>query len=80
MYKFRSMVTDAEERLKDLLQHNEVSGAMFKMKDDPRVTRIGKFIRKTSIDELPQLLNVIKGEMSLVATPAAKRSKRIYLL
>ncbi|MGW6190394.1 sugar transferase [Bacillus mycoides] len=66
MYKFRSMVTDAEEKLKDLLQHNEVSGAMFKMKDDPRVTKIGKFIRKTSIDELPQLLNVLKGEMSLV--------------
>ena len=66
MYKFRSMVTDAEDRLKDLLQHNEVSGAMFKMKDDPRVTKIGKFIRKTSIDELPQLLNVLKGDMSLV--------------
>ncbi|EEL03486.1 Sugar transferase [Bacillus cereus BDRD-ST196] len=66
MYKFRSMVTDAEEKLKDLLQHNEVSGAMFKMKDDPRVTKIGKFIRKTSIDELPQLLNVLKGDMSLV--------------
>ncbi|MGG5795535.1 sugar transferase [Bacillus nitratireducens] len=66
MYKFRSMVTDAEEKLKDLLQHNEVSGAMFKMKDDPRVTKIGKFIRKTSIDELPQLLNVLKGEMGLV--------------
>ncbi|MEG7862608.1 sugar transferase [Bacillus mobilis] len=66
MYKFRSMVTDAEELLKDLLQHNEVSGAMFKMKEDPRVTKIGKFIRKTSIDELPQLLNVLKGNMSLV--------------
>ncbi|PEF36127.1 sugar transferase [Bacillus wiedmannii] len=66
MYKFRSMVTDAEERLKDLLQRNEVSGAMFKMKDDPRVTKIGRFIRKTSIDELPQLLNVLKGDMSLV--------------
>jgi len=66
MYKFRSMVTDAEEKLKDLLQYNEVSGAMFKMKDDPRVTRIGKFIRKTSIDELPQLWNVFKGDMSLV--------------
>ncbi|ARO57662.1 TPA: sugar transferase [Bacillus cereus] len=66
MYKFRSMVTDAEEKLKDLLQHNEVSGAMFKMKEDPRVTKVGKFIRKTSIDELPQLINVLKGEMSLV--------------
>ncbi|HHQ2456100.1 sugar transferase [Bacillus cereus group sp. MYBK245-2] len=66
MYKFRSMIVDAEERLNDLLKHNEVSGAMFKMKDDPRVTRIGKFIRKTSIDELPQLFNVLKGDMSLV--------------
>jgi exopolysaccharide biosynthesis polyprenyl glycosylphosphotransferase len=66
MYKFRSMVTDAEKRLEDLLHQNEVSGAMFKMKDDPRVTKIGKFIRRTSIDELPQLINVLKGEMSLV--------------
>ncbi|MGN4821046.1 sugar transferase [Bacillus cereus group sp. MYBK139-2] len=66
MYKFRSMVTDAEKRLEDLLDQNEVSGAMFKMKDDPRVTKIGKFIRRTSIDELPQLINVLKGEMSLV--------------
>lgn len=66
MYKFRSMVSDAEERLKELLKYNEVSGAMFKMKDDPRITRIGKFIRKTSIDELPQLFNVLKGDMSLV--------------
>ncbi|KWZ85246.1 undecaprenyl-phosphate galactose phosphotransferase family protein [Heyndrickxia coagulans] len=66
MYKFRSMVSDAEEKLKDLLKYNEVSGAMFKMKEDPRVTRIGKFIRRTSIDELPQLWNVFKGDMSLV--------------
>ncbi len=66
MYKFRSMVSNAEEKLQELLQHNEVSGAMFKMKDDPRVTKIGKFIRKTSIDELPQLFNVLKGDMSLV--------------
>ncbi|WP_144560132.1 sugar transferase [Shouchella miscanthi] len=66
MYKFRSMVSNAEELLHDLLKQNEVSGHMFKMKDDPRVTRIGKFIRKTSIDELPQLLNVLKGDMSLV--------------
>ncbi|MGE7896713.1 sugar transferase [Bacillus cereus] len=66
MYKFRSMVTDAEKKLKNLLQYNEVSGAMFKMKDDPRVTKIGKFIRKTSIDELPQLFNVLRGDMSLV--------------
>ena len=66
IYKFRSMASDAEERLKELLSLNEVTGAMFKMKDDPRVTKVGKFIRKTSIDELPQLFNVLKGEMSLV--------------
>ncbi|MDF2013278.1 sugar transferase [Priestia megaterium] len=66
MYKFRSMIVDAEEKLGELLTLNQVSGAMFKMKDDPRVTRIGRFIRKTSIDELPQLWNVFKGEMSLV--------------
>lgn len=79
MYKFRSMVTDAEERLMDLLQHNEVSGAMFKMKDDPRVTKIGKFIRKTSIDELPQLINVLKGEMSLVGPrPPLSREVKEY--
>lgn len=66
MYKFRSMASDAEERLKELLALNEVSGAMFKMKDDPRVTKIGKFIRKTSVDELPQLFNVLRGDMSLV--------------
>lgn len=66
MYKFRSMVFNAEEKLAELLKYNEVSGAMFKMKDDPRITKVGKFIRKTSIDELPQLFNVLKGEMSLV--------------
>jgi exopolysaccharide biosynthesis polyprenyl glycosylphosphotransferase len=66
MYKFRSMVSDAEEKLVELLQFNEIEGAMFKMKEDPRITIIGKFIRKTSIDELPQLWNVLKGDMSLV--------------
>jgi len=66
MYKFRSMVSNAEEKLQQLLEHNEVSGAMFKMKEDPRVTKIGSLLRKTSIDELPQLFNVLKGEMSLV--------------
>ncbi len=66
MYKFRSMVIDAEERLYKLKDKNEMSGPMFKMKDDPRITKIGRFIRKTSIDELPQLFNVLKGEMSLV--------------
>lgn len=66
IYKFRSMVVNAEELKKKLAKHNEMSGPMFKMKDDPRITKIGKFIRKTSIDELPQLINVLKGEMSLV--------------
>lgn len=66
MYKFRSMVPNAEEQLKSLLNKNEASGAMFKIKDDPRVTRLGHFLRKTSMDELPQLVNVLKGDMSLV--------------
>lgn len=66
MYKLRSMYTNAEDKLKDLLDKNEISGAMFKMRDDPRVTRVGRIIRKTSIDELPQLINVLRGEMSLV--------------
>ncbi|SDS28163.1 Sugar transferase involved in LPS biosynthesis (colanic, teichoic acid) [Paenibacillaceae bacterium GAS479] len=66
MYKFRSMVSNAEELLPQLLTQNEIEGAMFKMKEDPRITRIGRFIRRTSIDELPQLWNVVKGEMSLV--------------
>ena len=66
MYKFRSMVVNAEELKEKLHEKNEMSGPMFKMKDDPRITKVGKFIRKTSIDELPQLVNVLKGEMSLV--------------
>ena len=66
MYKFRSMVQNAEELKEKLQEQNEMSGPMFKMKEDPRVTKIGKFIRKTSIDELPQLFNVLKGDMSLV--------------
>lgn len=66
IYKFRSMVSDAEDLKENLLIKNEMSGPMFKMKNDPRVTKIGKFIRRTSIDELPQLFNVLKGDMSLV--------------
>ena len=66
MYKFRSMVINAEELKEQLESQNEMSGPMFKIKDDPRITNVGKFIRKTSIDELPQLINVIKGDMSLV--------------
>ncbi len=66
MYKFRSMYADADERLEELLDKNEVEGAMFKMRDDPRVTRIGRFIRKHSIDEFPQFVNVLLGQMSVV--------------
>lgn len=66
IYKFRSMVINAEELKEKLEKQNEMSGPMFKMKDDPRITKVGKFIRKTSIDELPQLWNVLKGDMSLV--------------
>jgi exopolysaccharide biosynthesis polyprenyl glycosylphosphotransferase len=70
VYKFRTMVADAEQRLPEVEHLNEVSGPVFKIKDDPRVTRLGKFLRKTSIDELPQLFNVLKGEMSLVGPRA----------
>lgn len=66
MWKFRSMYRDADERLAELKGQNEIAGAMFKMKDDPRVTRIGRFIRKHSIDEFPQFLNVFLGQMSVV--------------
>jgi exopolysaccharide biosynthesis polyprenyl glycosylphosphotransferase len=66
MHKFRSMVINAEELLDKLKDKNEMSGPMFKIKEDPRITKIGRFIRKTSIDELPQLFNVLVGEMSLV--------------
>ena len=64
--KFRSMVVDAEARLAELADRNEADGPIFKIADDPRITRVGRFIRRTSLDELPQLLNVLRGEMSLV--------------
>jgi exopolysaccharide biosynthesis polyprenyl glycosylphosphotransferase len=66
VYKFRSMYKDADARLADLMVHNEVQGPLFKIKDDPRITPVGRFLRNTSFDEIPQLINVIKGEMSLV--------------
>lgn len=66
MFKFRSMVPEAENLLDKLRDKNEMTGPMFKIKKDPRVTKVGRFIRKTSIDELPQLFNVLEGEMSLV--------------
>jgi lipopolysaccharide/colanic/teichoic acid biosynthesis glycosyltransferase len=66
MYKFRSMRVDAEDRLAALQQQNEASGPVFKMRNDPRVTRVGGFIRRYSIDEVPQFLNVLSGEMSVV--------------
>ncbi|MGE6573989.1 sugar transferase [Paenibacillus xylanexedens] len=79
MYKFRSMVANAEDLLEQLIDQNEVNGNMFKMKNDPRITRIGKFIRKTSVDELPQLWNVFRGEMSLVGPrPALPREVKNY--
>lgn len=65
-YKFRSMKPHAEQELDQLLQYNEMEGPTFKIKDDPRITRVGRFIRKTSIDELPQLWNVLRGDMSIV--------------
>jgi exopolysaccharide biosynthesis polyprenyl glycosylphosphotransferase len=74
-FKFRSMHIDAEERLTELLAQNEADGPVFKMKTDPRVTRVGRFIRKTSIDELPQLFNVLRGEMSLVGPRPAVPSE-----
>ena len=67
-YKFRSMYIDAEERKKELMKNNEMDGLMFKMEDDPRITKVGKFIRKTSLDEFPQFWNVLVGDMSLVGT------------
>jgi lipopolysaccharide/colanic/teichoic acid biosynthesis glycosyltransferase len=79
MYKFRSMYADAEERLGELLAQNEMDGPAFKIKDDPRITRVGHFIRRTSIDELPQLWNILKGDMSIVGPrPALPREVELY--
>ena len=79
MYKFRTMCPDAEQKLKDLMEHNEKDGPVFKMKNDPRITRVGKFLRKTSIDELPQLVNILKGDMSIVGPrPALPREVAQY--
>lgn len=79
MLKFRSMCIDAEAKLNELKYMNEMSGPVFKIKDDPRITKVGKFIRKTSIDELPQLINVIKGDMSIVGPrPPIDREVRQY--
>ena len=66
MYKFRSMYVNADEKLKEMMKNNEQTGHAFKIKNDPRITKVGKFIRKVSIDELPQLINIIKGDMSIV--------------
>ena len=78
-YKFRSMCPNAEAKLDDLLDQNEMDGPVFKIKDDPRITRVGKFIRKTSIDELPQLWNILKGDMSIVGPrPALPREVEQY--
>ena len=78
-YKFRSMRPNAEAELDELLPLNEMEGPVFKIKDDPRITRVGKFLRMTSIDELPQLINVLKGEMSIVGPrPAIPREVEQY--
>lgn len=79
MYKFRSMCTDAEERLASLAELNEKTGPAFKMREDPRVTRVGRVIRKFSLDELPQFLNVLKGDLSVVGPrPALPREVTTY--
>lgn len=78
-YKFRSMVPKAEEKLEDLLDRNQMNGPVFKIKDDPRITRVGRIIRRTGIDELPQLVNILKGDMSIVGPrPALPREVAQY--
>lgn len=79
IYKFRSMYVDAEENLEELLKKNEMDGPVFKIKNDPRITRVGHFIRRCSIDELPQLVNILKGDMSIVGPrPALLREVEQY--
>ena len=79
MYKFRSMYVDAEERLNELLKDNEMDGPAFKIKDDPRITRVGRVIRKVGLDELPQLWNILRGDMSIVGPrPALPREVEQY--
>ena len=79
LYKFRTMCPDAEEQLNELLSQNQMDGPVFKIKDDPRITRVGRFLRKTSLDELPQLLNVLRGDMSIVEPrPALPREVELY--
>lgn len=79
MYKFRSMYVDAEDRLNDLLADNEMDGPAFKIKDDPRITRVGRVIRRVGLDELPQLWNILKGDMSIVGPrPALPREVEQY--
>ena len=78
-YKFRSMVPNAEAKLQEVLDQNEMDGPVFKMKNDPRITRVGRLIRRTSIDELPQLINILKGDMSIVGPrPALPREVEQY--
>ena len=79
LYKFRTMCPDAEEQLNELLSQNQMDGPVFKIKGDPRITRVGRFLRKTSLDELPQLLNVLRGDMSIVGPrPALPREVERY--
>lgn len=79
LYKFRSMYADAEERKKELMDQNEMTGLMFKVEDDPRITPIGRFMRKTSLDEFPQFFNILKGDMSLVGTrPPTEDEYELY--
>ena len=78
-YKFRSMVPDAESRLDEVLSRNEMDGPVFKIRDDPRITRVGRFLRRTGIDELPQLVNILKSDMSIVGPrPALPREAAQY--